>query len=220
MQHSAIAALLLSIAPSALAQAGAWQQCGGSGFSGATTCTSGYGCVQVNEYYSQCQPGADVQAASTTLATSTVVAASSSAASSSPSSSTASAGIKCPIVLDGRVPTGTALTYFDTSNKLFNPDYVKNSNLKWSDILKLPSVPTSKFDAGGYEAVEVTISDKSIFQTQNGFRRAGLQFNADSSNDASDSGVMTIHFSVKYDTSMAFNLSHEYLVSSRSYAMV
>ncbi|KAF3920815.1 Endoglucanase-4 [Dactylellina cionopaga] len=36
--------------------AGAYQQCGGSGFTGPTSCVSGYKCVSLNAYYSQCQP--------------------------------------------------------------------------------------------------------------------------------------------------------------------
>ncbi|KAF2201021.1 hypothetical protein GQ43DRAFT_416723 [Delitschia confertaspora ATCC 74209] len=119
--------------------------------------------------------------------------------------------IKCPVVFDGRVPTGTAATFFDTSNALFNPDYVKGNNLKWSDILKFPSVDASRFDAGGYQAVEVTISDKSIFQQQNGFRRAGLQFIQDSPQGPGTNGVKTLHWSVKQDPQRALNLTHEYL---------
>ncbi|KAK7040927.1 hypothetical protein VNI00_009523 [Paramarasmius palmivorus] len=49
----ALAALL----PFALAQSPAWGQCGGIGWSGATTCVSGYTCTKVNDYYSQCLPG-------------------------------------------------------------------------------------------------------------------------------------------------------------------
>lgn len=121
--------------------------------------------------------------------------------------------VKCPVVLDGRVPAGTPLTFFDTSNTLFNPDFVKGNNLKWSQILQLPNVTASRFDAaGGNIPVEVTISDASIFQSQNGFRRAGLQFAADSANDASDTGIKTIHFSVKQDPQRKLNLTHEYLV--------
>lgn len=43
----------------ALAQNGAWQQCGGIGFNGGSSCISGYGCVYLNDWYSQCQPGAN-----------------------------------------------------------------------------------------------------------------------------------------------------------------
>ncbi|KDR71506.1 hypothetical protein GALMADRAFT_281768 [Galerina marginata CBS 339.88] len=51
-------ATLLSLLPLATAQAAAWGQCGGTGWSGATTCVSGYTCTLSNPYYSQCLPGA------------------------------------------------------------------------------------------------------------------------------------------------------------------
>jgi hypothetical protein len=121
--------------------------------------------------------------------------------------------VKCPIVLDGRVPTNVSKTptAFDASNALFNPDYVKGNNLTWSQILKFPATEPSRFDGPAYAAVEVTISDQSIFQKQNGFRRAGLQFAKDSPQDSSDEGVKTLHFSVKQDPTRPLNLTHEYL---------
>ncbi|KAF2502172.1 hypothetical protein BU16DRAFT_587271 [Lophium mytilinum] len=119
--------------------------------------------------------------------------------------------INCPIVFDGRVPVGTAATFFDTSNALFNADYVKGANLKWSQILQLPNVSSSRFDGSGYEAIEVTLSDASIFNNQNGFRRAGLQFASDSSTGPGASGVKTLHWSVKQDATRPLNLTHEYL---------
>lgn len=36
----------------------AWGQCGGIGWTGATTCAAGSACVESNSYYSQCIPGA------------------------------------------------------------------------------------------------------------------------------------------------------------------
>jgi len=36
--------------------AGAWQQCGGNTWTGATQCVGGYTCVRVNDNYFQCQP--------------------------------------------------------------------------------------------------------------------------------------------------------------------
>jgi hypothetical protein len=33
-----------------------WAQCGGTGFTGPTTCVSGYSCIVNNPYYSQCVP--------------------------------------------------------------------------------------------------------------------------------------------------------------------
>jgi len=39
------------------AQQSAYGQCGGIGWTGATTCVSGYACIESNSYYSQCVPG-------------------------------------------------------------------------------------------------------------------------------------------------------------------
>ncbi|KAK3310713.1 uncharacterized protein B0T15DRAFT_46766 [Chaetomium strumarium] len=122
--------------------------------------------------------------------------------------------IKCPIVFDGRVKATTALTDFDSySTSLFNPDYVKGQNLKWSQIIKFPQAASNaRFDNESYRPFEVTISDASIFQTQRGFRRAGLQFQGDTNNGSPGTkGVKTIHFSIKWDAQRALNLSHEYL---------
>ncbi|KAJ8105719.1 hypothetical protein OPT61_g10010 [Boeremia exigua] len=55
------------LAGSVSAAVGDWQQCGGANYSGETVCNAGSGCVKLNDFYSQCQPGAVV----TTLATST-----------------------------------------------------------------------------------------------------------------------------------------------------
>ena len=87
-------------ATGAVAQSGAWGQCGGIGFQGSTTCVSGYQCVYSNDWYSQCLPGT----AATTLKTSTTstttvktsttststVKASSTTTSSAPATSTSS----------------------------------------------------------------------------------------------------------------------------------
>ena len=97
----------------------------------------------------------------------------------------------------------------------FNPDYVKGENQKWSSIVKLPSASTpSRFDAdAGTVPLEITLSDRSIFMTQRGFRRAGLQFLKDA-NEGSPAGTgkKTIHFSVMTDPVRKLNLTHEYLL--------
>ncbi|KAK4224774.1 glycoside hydrolase [Podospora fimiseda] len=64
------AAVLASFSSGVAAQGGAWAQCGGQGWSGATTCVAGYTCTFVNNWYSQCLPGG---AASTFTTTSTAV---------------------------------------------------------------------------------------------------------------------------------------------------
>ncbi|KAG8724647.1 hypothetical protein FRC09_016192 [Ceratobasidium sp. 395] len=48
------------------AQQGAWAQCGGKGWTGGTTCVSGYTCTYSNDYYSQCLPGTAGPTTSTT----------------------------------------------------------------------------------------------------------------------------------------------------------
>ncbi|KAM0323172.1 hypothetical protein ACHAQA_009022 [Verticillium albo-atrum] len=50
--------LPVALAGGALAQSGPWGQCGGQGYSGPTTCVSGYTCTFSNNWYSQCLPGA------------------------------------------------------------------------------------------------------------------------------------------------------------------
>lgn len=58
---------LSSLALGAMAQstAGAYGQCGGSGYTGATACGSGYTCTTYNSYYAQCYPGEATSAATT-----------------------------------------------------------------------------------------------------------------------------------------------------------
>ncbi|KAI0373431.1 alpha/beta-hydrolase [Pilatotrama ljubarskyi] len=49
---------VIALAGFVAGQAAEWGQCGGIGWTGATTCVSGTACVKLNDYYSQCQPGA------------------------------------------------------------------------------------------------------------------------------------------------------------------
>lgn len=123
-----------------------------------------------------------------------------------------SADLKCPIVFDGRVPNKTPPTFFDTTatNTIFSADWVKGNNLTWSQILKFPK-EKSRFDGKNFTAVEVTISDQSIFLKQTGFRRAGLQFANDTPDGEGQQGIKTFHWSVKQDPKRPLNLTHEYL---------
>ncbi|KAE8394361.1 putative mannan endo-1,4-beta-mannosidase F [Aspergillus alliaceus] len=50
---------LLSVIGAASAQAGPWAQCGGKSFSGSVSCASGWKCQALNEWFSQCVPGAE-----------------------------------------------------------------------------------------------------------------------------------------------------------------
>jgi hypothetical protein len=122
---------------------------------------------------------------------------------------------KCPIALDGRVPSNATLKTFDTTSSPFSPTYTKGQNLTWSQIIKLPEIRASKFDLSVHsKALEVTINDASIFlpggsSRQVGFRRAGLLMGNGS--DATNVGVKTFHWSVKQDLNAKMNLTHEYM---------
>nr|WLJ42044.1 Cel5B [Irpex lacteus] len=60
--------VILALAAVGLAQSPQWGQCGGIGWTGATTCVSGSVCSKLNDYYSQCIPGASAPASTTTSA--------------------------------------------------------------------------------------------------------------------------------------------------------
>ncbi|EJD45568.1 hypothetical protein AURDEDRAFT_165425 [Auricularia subglabra TFB-10046 SS5] len=60
---------LVLLAAAVKAQQPAWAQCGGIGWTGATTCVSGHACVAQNQYYSQCIPSAGAPSSSTAAAT-------------------------------------------------------------------------------------------------------------------------------------------------------
>ncbi|KIO28638.1 carbohydrate esterase family 12 protein [Tulasnella calospora MUT 4182] len=48
------------------AQSPVWGQCGGNGWTGATTCVAGSTCVKSNDWYSQCLPGSNGGGTTTT----------------------------------------------------------------------------------------------------------------------------------------------------------
>ncbi|OAG10577.1 cellulase-domain-containing protein [Paraphaeosphaeria sporulosa] len=69
----AFTALAATGAAAAAAQGTAYAQCGGQGWTGATTCVSGYHCQFQNDWYSQCIPGAASAAVSSAAAKTTLV---------------------------------------------------------------------------------------------------------------------------------------------------
>jgi hypothetical protein len=128
-----------------------------------------------------------------------------------------SSRVKCPVIFEGRIPSGTSVCTFDTSQSLFNADVVKGENLTWADIIVEPAVCPSPFDGSGNIPLEVTINDQSVFlagtNRQTAFRRAGLLYKDDTNEivDLGDVGVVTLHWSVMQDPSRPLDLSHEYL---------
>ncbi|KAL4910477.1 putative 1,4-beta-D-glucan cellobiohydrolase C [Aspergillus multicolor] len=82
------ASLALTLLPSLVqAQQTLYGQCGGEGWSGATTCVDGAACSTVNQWYAQCLPAATT---STTLTTTTSVTTTTSGGTTGITSSTSS----------------------------------------------------------------------------------------------------------------------------------
>ncbi|KAK3938689.1 hypothetical protein QBC46DRAFT_291977 [Diplogelasinospora grovesii] len=122
---------------------------------------------------------------------------------------TAVAAQKCALQFDGRVPSTLTTAGFDATNQFFSSANVLGQGLKFSELIQLPGGTGSLFDTNTVP-VEVTISDKSIFNGQTGFRRAELLPASNSGTDPSTQGVKTLHFSVMKDAQRPLNLSHEY----------
>ncbi|KAF3916624.1 hypothetical protein ABW20_dc0104072 [Dactylellina cionopaga] len=93
------------------AQSGAWGQCGGVGWSGATTCVSGYYCSSLNPYYSQCLPGNGPTGATTTPVAPTT---SSTTVSRTPTRGTTSSTTRITTI---STPTTTPRTTMQTTIK-------------------------------------------------------------------------------------------------------
>ncbi|KAH7312989.1 hypothetical protein BKA65DRAFT_149928 [Rhexocercosporidium sp. MPI-PUGE-AT-0058] len=94
----------LSVVTLVGAQSGAWGQCGGLNWKGATTCVSGYVCTLNNEYYSQCIPG--VAASSSSAVPTTVASTSKTSTSKTSTPTTLSTATNTP-TSSGPLPTGT-----------------------------------------------------------------------------------------------------------------
>ncbi|KAJ4410453.1 hypothetical protein N0V91_001939 [Didymella pomorum] len=92
MRFSTASSIAL-LAGSVSAVVGDWQQCGGINWSGDTSCGASSGCVKINDYYSQCQPGAAVTTLVTsTKATTTATRTSAAATPSAPAATGTPAG--------------------------------------------------------------------------------------------------------------------------------
>ncbi|KAH9129471.1 hypothetical protein AeMF1_000512 [Aphanomyces euteiches] len=74
------------LAGAAYAQSGAWQQCGGNGYTGSTTCVAGYTCTVQSQWYSQCTPSSGGTPTTAKPSSSPTVAPSNAPSTSSPSS--------------------------------------------------------------------------------------------------------------------------------------
>ncbi|KAK6502669.1 hypothetical protein TWF506_003247 [Arthrobotrys conoides] len=78
----------LALAAAVNAQAQPYAQCGGSGFTGSTTCVSGWTCVYSNEWYSQCLQSTGTTAGTTATTKTTTKAATTSTKTTTKASTT------------------------------------------------------------------------------------------------------------------------------------
>ncbi|OBZ72074.1 Endo-1,4-beta-xylanase C [Grifola frondosa] len=99
MKVSASLAALVALIPFAVAQSAEWGQCGGIGWTGATTCVAGTTCTVLNAYYSQCLPGA---------ASSTPSSGNPTTTASAPGSTSTAAGLHAAAKAAGKLYLGTA----------------------------------------------------------------------------------------------------------------
>ncbi|RKF73890.1 hypothetical protein GcC1_087027 [Golovinomyces cichoracearum] len=116
---------------------------------------------------------------------------------------------QCRIQFDARVAPDSKPRDFDVKTSIFETDEVIGEGLKFSQVLRMPKVDPSLFDVKTIP-IGVSISDKSIFNNQIGFRRCELLSEAVTGDDPSSEGVKTIHFSVQIDSKKKIDLGHEY----------
>ncbi|KAF9878187.1 hypothetical protein CkaCkLH20_04225 [Colletotrichum karsti] len=138
--------LAAGLAFTANAQAPVWGQCGGNGWSGATSCAAGAYCSSQNAWYFQCVPGTTPPAsstratsvpASTTVRTTTTSVRTSSSAASTPTAASSPSGPKYFITFgDSYSQTGFNInsTKPNPQNPLGNPDlpgWTASGGLDW-----------------------------------------------------------------------------------------
>ncbi|THH32244.1 hypothetical protein EUX98_g1959 [Antrodiella citrinella] len=125
---------LVALIPFAVAQQAEWDQCGGIGWTGGTTCVSGTVCTVMNSYYSQCLPGTAAPPPPTSPPTSTPTAPSGGAPPSSATALNTIAKSKGKLYFgsatDNPELTDTAYTTILDDNTMFGQITPGNS-MKW-----------------------------------------------------------------------------------------
>ncbi|THH06716.1 hypothetical protein EW145_g3894 [Phellinidium pouzarii] len=151
-------ASLVALVPLVSAQQSVYGQCGGIGWTGATTCVAGSTCTVLNDYYSQCLPGASAPTTSSVVVPTTSPSTPSSTVSgtsSAPSStSTPSAGnpfVGCTMYLSpyyaAEVAAGAALIT-DPTTAAKAASVADIPTFIWLDSTsKVPSLDTYMADA-------------------------------------------------------------------------
>ncbi|KAF3933533.1 hypothetical protein ABW20_dc0109757 [Dactylellina cionopaga] len=117
MKSNALAsAVALGLITAVNAQSGAWGQCGGVTWTGATTCVSGYTCKYLNDYYWQCIPS-DQAGTTTTTKPTTTAARTSTTLSTTTRTTTKSTTTSTRITTSStRIPTTTTTTKSTTTS--------------------------------------------------------------------------------------------------------
>lgn len=90
--------------------------------------------------------------------------------------------------------------------------------MKWSSTLSFPQqISPAVFDYdGGGKPLAIQIDENSILRpsgkgAETGYRRTNLIFTGNTGSDASTSGVVTYHWSIRQARDRPLNLTHEYL---------
>ncbi|RPB15520.1 hypothetical protein P167DRAFT_533305 [Morchella conica CCBAS932] len=146
---------MLAVMPAVMGQTVAlWGQCGGSGYTGATTCASGSTCVAQNEWYSQCITSTTSTASTTSAttlktSTSTTTLKTSTTTTSTASTSSATGGVKYIFSFgDSYSATGFWVggTAPSASNPLGNPTFpgsTTSGGANWVGYLVTEFNPTT-----------------------------------------------------------------------------
>lgn len=164
---------LAALVCSANAQVAGWGQCGGQGYSGSTSCTSGFACTSQNPWYYQCLPGTAAATSSTTTAKTSAVTTTTKAPGTSTTLKTTTAtqtATKTSATSGGATCTGTfsaisAKDYVDQLHPGWNLgntlDAIPNEG-SWNN----PPVVASTFDyvkKAGFKSVRIPVTYTNHF---------------------------------------------------------
>ncbi|KAH7107750.1 hypothetical protein BKA62DRAFT_145344 [Auriculariales sp. MPI-PUGE-AT-0066] len=193
----------------------AYAQCGGQGWTGGTTCVSGYYCSVSNPYYSQCLPGT---ATSTTTTSSGGSSTSTSTSSTASPTSTAGTGkqirgVSAPVYhlylqnLNGAAVLGPEASsgYFNISGSIqltgSSPTYL-NIGSETTSYRSLSFGTASTFSGWGLEGDTIITTQSSSYGRQlnfavcpastSGYYNLYLQLGSDLPS-SSCTNYMTIH---------------------------
>lgn len=124
---------LALFAGAVVGQQSAWAQCGGIGYTGATSCVNGYACTSYNPYYFQCVPGTSTTAPKTSTTKPLTTTTTSTATTTSKARCVSSTKTTATTV------TPTASGFSKASGVLFTIDgvtkYFAGTNCYWCGFL-------------------------------------------------------------------------------------